>query len=265
MVDRKRILVAGEKKVNLELLVNVLQMQGYETTIVPNGLEVLNVLTAQTFDLVLLDVEMPGMNGLEITTLIRESEKRTGGHLPIVAMNACTLPENAARYLETGMDACLTKPLREAAILETLERFLSAPDKGKALAIPVAGEPGPAIDDQKAILNIKEALARVEGDTALLTELIQLFLSGLGRHLDNLEQGIKNLDPVAVQLAAHSLKGSAGTLSAQALYEAALRLENIGRSGNLCCAEEMLDDLLYEINRFKEIAASIRFFSKPNA
>jgi len=126
----RRILVAEDHPVNRKLVSKMLEKRSLVPVLVANGSEVLHALESDTFDLILMDVQMPGMDGLQTTAAIREQEKTTGGHIPILAMTAHAMNRDREKCLAAGMDAYLSKPVRAPALYEAIEDLLSDPAAG---------------------------------------------------------------------------------------------------------------------------------------
>jgi signal transduction histidine kinase/DNA-binding response OmpR family regulator len=222
---RLSILVAEDNAVNRRLAVRLLEKQGYTVTAVETGKAVLHALNRQRYDLVLMDVQMPEMDGLEVTAAIRALERVTGEHLPIIAMTAHAMKGDRERCLAVGMDGYLAKPIQAQELLRAIESICPPPDT----AIPAPPHIAPvdiAID--QAVM-----LAAVEGDVDLLRELAALFLHDYPHRLAELHQAIVKQDPTAVARVAHTLKGAVGNLGAHDAYAAALGLEEAGWSGDL--------------------------------
>jgi CheY-like chemotaxis protein len=131
------ILVAEDNYVNQMLAVRLLQKRGHRVTVAGNGREALAALGQQTFDLVLMDIEMPEMNGFTATAVIREREKLAGGHLLIVAMTAHAMKDDKLRCLNAGMDGYISKPINVTELFRTIEAFLPAvPLQDKVPSLP---------------------------------------------------------------------------------------------------------------------------------
>ena len=236
-----RILLAEDSLVNQKLTTGVLQRQGHLVVVANHGKEALALLeTHGPFDLVLMDVQMPEMDGLEATAIIRAREKDTQRHLPIIAMTAHALKEDRQRCLEAGMDAYLAKPVRAAELLETIDRLVGPQE------IPAAGElPLPMADD----LDWSEALQAVGGDEELLRQVVSAILEETPRLLEAIRQAIQNRDLAALRLSAHTLKGSIRFFARSRAYATAFEMERLGQMGNLAGAEALLPALHSEISQ----------------
>jgi two-component system sensor histidine kinase/response regulator len=136
-----RILLAEDNAVNQTLVVRLLEKRGYSVTVACNGREAMQALESNQFDAVLMDVQMPGMNGFETTAAIRAKEKVTGGHLPIIAMTAHALKGDQERCISAGMDGYVSKPIRTAELFSMIEGLLSNRNAAPAISAPIVSDP----------------------------------------------------------------------------------------------------------------------------
>ncbi len=238
-----RILLAEDNVVNQKLAVRLLEKRGHTVAVAGNGREALKALENERFDLVLMDVQMPEMGGWEATAAIREKERLTGGHLPIVAMTAHALKGDRERCLAAGMDAYVPKPIRPEVLLQVMESVISAPAISPETASADAGETQPA----RAVLDEPALLARMDGDMPLLLELAALFLAECPKLLEDIRNAIAKGDAKALRGAAHTLKGSVGNFAAKQACEAALTLETMASASDLSRAQDTYAILQGEI------------------
>ena len=243
------MLLAEDNAVNQCLAVRLLEKLGHTVTVASNGIEALDLLKRSRFDLVLMDVQMPKMNGFQTTAAIRKEEESTGKHLPIIAMTAHAMEGDRKRCLDAGMDGYVAKPIHFEDLVDTIE--------GLGQSAEVAKVEGAATPRHPEPIDTVSALARVEGDVQLLEEMVALFLEDLPEMLTNLREAVTGGDAGALERAAHKLKGSVGIFAAQPAFEGALRLENIGRAGDLTEAEPVYHALLQEIERLKPAFADL--------
>jgi CheY-like chemotaxis protein len=227
-----RLLLAEDNAVNQRLAVSLLEKRGHQVVVASNGREALAALDRSQFDAVLMDMQMPEMDGFEATVAIRARESLTGGHTPIIAMTAHALKGDRERCLEAGMDAYVSKPIRPQELFEVLENLASLAGDSAA---PAAG---PAL--QPAAFNMAAALERMDGDADLLKELAGLFLEELQRWMAQIRHAVAGRDAPTLQGTAHTLKGSVGNFSAQEAFEAARQLEACGREQDWSQAERAL-------------------------
>lgn len=236
-----RILLAEDNLMNQTLALRLLTKRGHNVTVASNGCEALQKLEDagfHGFDVVLMDVQMPEMDGLEATAAIRAREKEFHAHIPIVAMTAHALKGDRERCLAAGMDGYVSKPIRVQTLMEEIERCLQA--------IPAAPAAEPLA---RQVLDAAALLERIEGDTALLADLARLFREESPKWLAAMRDAIDRGDAPTLERAAHTLKGSAGNLAAHRTAQAALRLEHLGREQNLAPAREALAQLEEEWKR----------------
>jgi signal transduction histidine kinase/HPt (histidine-containing phosphotransfer) domain-containing protein len=254
-----KILLAEDSLYNQKLAVALLERHGHHVVVANNGAEAAALARSQPFDLVLMDVQMPEMDGLEATRAIREREAGSDRRLPIVAMTAQAMKGDRERCLESGMDDYLTKPVRSVELYATIEKVVGWARLGQGSAsMPEppaprgteASLPEHAGDDQTAapqpgfgangepvspprILNLDIALKAVDGDVTLLTEIATIFLVEAPKLLGELEGAIARADAPLVRRAAHTIKGGLRMFGAAAAYESACRLEDLGREADL--------------------------------
>ncbi|HEV2386612.1 MAG TPA: response regulator [Candidatus Acidoferrales bacterium] len=248
--ERLHVLLAEDNTVNREYASRLLEKYGHRVTAAVNGREVLAVLGKDgfgAFDAVLMDVQMPEMDGLEATAAIRERERNQGGHLPIIAMTAHALKGDRERCLAAGMDGYVSKPVRADMLFKELEAHIRHAESAPAQpAAPAPSEPsGPMLLDRAAVLTL------VEGDRQLLEQLVSIFLDEVPTQLAGLKQAIGDGDAPRVERLAHTLKGAISNFAASSAWEAARRLETLGREKNLAGAEAALTSLGQEVERLK--------------
>ena len=259
--DRKhgtRILLAEDNMTNQKVALLMLKKFGYRADTVTNGEEVLNALKSKSYDLVLMDVQMPVMDGLEATRTIRNIESKDATtppspHLPIIAMTANAMKGDRRRCLEAGMDDYISKPVDPRKLLEKIELWTKNGDKG----LPIETDrhqdndlPGGAPKGNPPI-DFEKALARAMGDREFLEEILQQFVEGLPQQLETLKTAVVNGDTNALISQAHSLKGESANLEALDLSATALKLEKIGHEGELGAAAKTLEELGTELERLK--------------
>jgi CheY-like chemotaxis protein len=222
------VLVVEDNAVNQRVLSLQLERAGHRVQAVNNGQEALDMLARETFDLVLMDLQMPQMDGVRTTRLVRAREKAFGGHVPIVAVTANHLPQERQRSLTAGMDEYLVKPVRAAELYAAIERVTGT-------AAPTAPPIGtPSAEGWRA------ALAAMGFSRPAMTRLARAFLDEVPGRMERLRQALQAGDASAVEMAAHALKGTLTIFSAQPATKAAASLEELGRQGNLNDTRELL-------------------------
>jgi two-component system, sensor histidine kinase and response regulator len=277
VAERWQILLAEDNPVNQRVACGILEKHGHTVTAVENGAEALKALTMQRFDLVLMDLQMPEMDGFAATAAIREMEGETGGHLPIVAMTARAMKGDRECCLEAGMDGYISKPVNPKELLSVIGGLLTKPHSkessttgnyqspencdmnGNDSKPSLAAGAAEAGTENLPVVDFEELLERVENDTTLLDEMIGLYLDSSPRLLTEIESGVQRQDAPTVQRAAHALKGALQNLSATPCAEMALALEQMGRAGQLKSADRTLLELKEELDRLQ---AELRSWSK---
>jgi signal transduction histidine kinase/CheY-like chemotaxis protein len=234
---RLHVLLAEDNAVNQRLAASLLERRGHHVTIAGNGIEAVDALSRHRFDVVLMDVQMPEMGGLEATAAIRARERDGSSHVPIVAMTAHAMKGDRERCLDAGMDEYLTKPLDSRRLCEVVE----------ALA---AGSPPVPLTSHAGHLGLSDqVLARVGGDRQLLAEISRLFIDDTPHHLARIQQAIDTRDADMLRRAAHALKGAAANFEADSVVAAARVLEEIGRDGRFDDAAAAWKVMRYEADR----------------
>ena len=220
--------------VNQRLAEHLLRNKGHIVTIANNGREALEVLDRQRFDLALVDVQMPEMDGLQLTAAIREKEKTTGEHLPIIAMTAYAMKGDRERCLEAGMDGYVPKPINSKQLFELIAGVRT---------VELKASPGTPLGVSHEILDESALLSRFEGEADLLRDVVNLFMDDCPKLMDGIRGAVERSDAHGLERAAHKLKGTVANFSARATYDAALRLEVMGREGHIEEAREALTAL----------------------
>jgi PAS domain S-box-containing protein len=210
-----KLLLAEDNVVNQRLAVSLLEKRGHRVTVVGNGREALHALDRERFDAVLMDVQMPEMDGFEATAAIRARESSTDQHIFILAMTAHALKGDRERCLSSGMDSYVVKPLKSRELFDALSHV------GKPESEPPS-EPAVLM----ASCDLAEALRRVDGDTVLLKELAGLFFDELPARMSDLRRAVSARDEANTRRAAHFLKGSIGNFGADVAVTVAEQLEN---------------------------------------
>jgi len=236
-----RILLAEDSLVNQRLALGLLERHGHRVAIANNGREALDQSAADSFDVILMDVQMPELDGLEATRLIRERERGSQRHVPIVAMTAHALKGDRERCLAAGMDEYVSKPVRERQLLTALRTVLGQ----EVAALPDELEPqlAPATD----ILNWDAALKICGGDRNLLREIVLAFLEEQPQRLDEIRRAIDTSDWELLHRAAHTIKGSMRYFEARAVFDRAFGLEQLAAARRLDGAEEIFTLLKQEL------------------
>ena len=237
--------------------------RGHTVTVANNGQEAIDLLKADAFDLVLMDVQMPVMDGFEATRTIRQMEAREKLHpqtrspIPIVAMTAHAMKGDRERCLESGMNGYLSKPIRTRELDEVLAEFFSSSD---AVAVGLFNRAVAATN----VMNWSEALKSVDGDVELLRVVATALLTEVGDLQLRLATAVKSNDAATVQSIGHMLKGALSTFGAADSQTLAERLERMGQQRNLSDAAECFDKFQIEYPRGERRVDGVRRRAHPS-
>jgi CheY-like chemotaxis protein/HPt (histidine-containing phosphotransfer) domain-containing protein len=236
-----RILLAEDNLINLKLAVTLLDRQGWQVSVATDGRQALELWRRDTFDLILMDVQMPELDGIEATRRLRQ-EEGTDRRIPIIGLTAHALPEDRKACLAAGMDDYVTKPIVPERLFDAVERACLAPEQG---------EP----EDQGTAINLTELRQTVNQDQAFIAEISQEFLSSVPAQLELLQQGLRANDCSIIERTAHSLKAVAGIFGARNASKLAADLEHMAERSDLSKAEQALSALDKEMNRVRAALA----------
>ena len=243
-----KILLAEDNKVNRKLAETLLGRRGYAVHSVGDGREAVDTYRSQHFDLILMDVQMPEMDGMRATAAIRQLEETTKEHIPIIAMTAHAMKGDREKCLAGGMDDYVSKPMKAQILYETIERVMAADSDSTASVVSI-----PEME-----MDLSRAMDAVDGDTELLRELVEEFIEEIPKQMADLRDVLAEGDADQVERKAHSLKGAVGNFGAVTVFDLAYELENRGREHRLDGADAVLDQLEHELNQFK------LFFATPD-
>jgi PAS domain S-box-containing protein len=246
-----RILLAEDSLVNQKLALGLMGKHGHHVTAVQSGRQALEAVAKNEFDLVLMDIQMPELDGLSATREIRQIERQTGRHLPIVAMTAHALKGDREQCLAAGMDGYVTKPVRARELFDAIAEVLGETALADAGAAAVSYSSSPSEVSQ--VMDWSVALDAVGGDRDLLKEIVAAFLEEYPGLLLEIRRTIDRGDAAGLRLAAHRLKGSMRYFAATRAFDHAYILETKGREGDLADTAVPLAVLEQEINRLTPI------------
>jgi two-component system, sensor histidine kinase and response regulator len=238
-----RILLAEDSLVNQKVALAMLEGKGHAVTLVTNGKEAVAASSQQKFDIVLMDVQMPEMDGLEATAQIRAREQQTGNRLPIIAMTAHALKGDRERCLTAGMDGYVSKPIRPAELFGAINTIFSN-------SKPISGEKTtPPAAACKDAVNWEKALETAQGDRNLLKAISEAALEEFPQRIADLRRAIADGNPAELRLAAHTLKGSLRYFGAASASDQAAKLEAMGQKCQISDCEPILTGLEAEITQ----------------
>ncbi|MBF0308702.1 MAG: response regulator [Magnetococcales bacterium] len=245
------ILVVEDNPLTQKLMDRLLGMQGHRVIVATDGQQALERMRSQTFDLVLMDLGMPVMDGFQATLAIRDLEAQKGlPHTPIIAVTARTDPTERDRVLQVGMDGFHDKPIRAERLFAEMDRVLDG--RGETSPGSESAPASPRPGDSPELQGLEEGLEgpdfpflmqTVSNDMELAREVIELYFTDANRHIERIRNGIGARDAEEVLDAAHSFKGASSALGRTRVYFLARGLETMGRSGDLSRAGPVLDRL----------------------
>ncbi|MBF0550808.1 MAG: response regulator, partial [Deltaproteobacteria bacterium] len=226
-----------------------LEGRGHNVSIASNGAEALRAMDSFAFDLVLMDVQMPVMNGITATERIREKEKVSGGHIPIIAMTAFAMKDDQERFLASGMDGYIAKPMDIEETIRYIESLAHKPNKPEQLIEHLGSN---------IVLDRKSFMDRCANNLELASELINNYIEGYTKYLDDIREAIEANDPKRLHHSAHFLKGTSSIFSAQRTVKLALELLLMGKNAEMDKANGVFSQLVKEVEllvgELKEIA-----------
>ena len=249
-----RILLAEDNVVNQRLTVLLVEKRGHAVTIVGDGKRALAALEAGEFDLVLMDIQMPELNGLQAAEAIRLKEKQSGKHIPIIAMTAHAMKDDREMCLKAGMDDYISKPIRATELFEMIDR-LSGVASYAGMVRP-APSPNDSPFDEAAVL------ARVNGDSSIFAELVESFLGECPGLMAEVRESVDQGNATRLAAAAHALKGAVCILTDKAAFLTTVELETLAQVGDLRYADRTLQRLELEMGR---LIAALMMSRKPGS
>lgn len=248
------VLIAEDTPANQKVVAAVLKKRGHSVTVASNGREAVEYFKNEEFDVVLMDVQMPILDGYQATAAIRECERARSTTTPIIAMTAHAMRGDRERCLAAGMDAYIAKPLDVKQLLGLIESI--AEDRGSTPA--AATRPVAVVTPSVPVIDHADAMKRLGNDTDLFQEFVGFYDEDSKILLSQINEAIESKNAEQLQHAAHSLKGLAANLGAMRVVEAAFVLEQTGKSGAMKNATEELISLNREMTRLNRSLQEFR-------
>lgn len=248
--ENYRILLAEDNPTNQKVASAILGKLGYNVDLVNNGSEAIRALSTRTYDLILMDCQMPLMDGYEATKVIRDPASPVLNHdIPIIAMTAHALSGDQDKCLAIGMDDYLAKPVKPEFLATMLLKWLHRKDDSN---------PSERSTPEKgSVLDIDELMERVEGDSEFAQEIIQLYLTNTKDQINSLKDAVNKQDREVITYLAHSLIGSSGDIGASSMQEIAGKIEQLGREGELSEISDIIGDLDHQFEFLQELISSL--------
>jgi len=251
----RKILLAEDNGLIQQVMLEFLGNWGHAVTLADDGQAALRCIQRERFDLILMDIEMPNMNGIEATAAIRDHEAQEDWRTPIIALTAESLSGARERFLAAGMDDYISKPADPKALYALINRYPARvldSNEVDAASSPALTDSRPTEDaDDGPIVDWKVARAFTNGDENLLRELVETFSIESTEQIDAMRRAIAEDDVELLARSAHTLKSSARLLGAEGLARVSLSMEMLGRSGTLEDAGPLLQSIETQLNRLK--------------
>jgi two-component system, sensor histidine kinase and response regulator len=243
------ILLAEDNFINREVTVKMLEKSGHMLTVVENGQDALSAFQQHSFDLILMDIQMPLMDGCQATKAIREMEKCAEKRVPIIALTAHAMQGDKEKFLESGMDAYISKPVRANELSKIIDSVLRHEKTLPELRTKPHATHG--------VIDRTELLDRVGGDMGLLRRMVDVFVKEYPKRLSEIGKAVEVGDAARLEKAAHTLHGTLASFAAAAAKNAARKLEEMARSEDLTHAHDAVLKLEEEIIIAREALVSI--------
>jgi CheY-like chemotaxis protein len=240
IMDVKSLLIVDDDPLHLIITGRALGKLGYKVHTERTGVEALKTFESLSPRIVLTNVQLPDMDGLELARRLR---RLSGKSLIIVAEAAFAMKGDREKALEAGCDGFLVKPIDMQSLPDLLDSYVA----GASILKPPPHVP--ADTNSEGVMNMDEFRNRTDGDTSLMRELIDLFVSEYPRQLEDVRRAVRSRNVVDLKFAAHALKGTVGNFSAEPSMNAAASLEEMGRRGDLDDATECCGRLATELSR----------------
>ena len=244
-----RVLLAEDNLINQRVAMRFLIKLGHTVQVVDNGQKAIEALQSDEFDVVLMDIQMPVMDGFKATSLIRQQEELTGRHIPVIAMTAYAMSGDRERCLAAGMDDYVSKPINESSVAKAfslLQKYNRLPVVVEN--IPLTTEPL-KIESGPPAVDFQAALDKFDGDNGFMKEICQLVVDSTPELTASLKSAVEQLDCESAGKAVHTIKGSVSNLCAEPAYQSAARLEQICLNQDVAQLTSGYQDLIREIDR----------------
>jgi CheY-like chemotaxis protein len=243
------ILLAEDNLINQKLVLTLLRKHGHEIDVAENGREAVAAHARKRYDVILMDVQMPEMNGFEATGAIREREASIGMYTPIVAVTARAMEGDREQCYEAGMDDYVSKPIQFDQLFEVVTRVVGSDEPSAPDAAPQDHSGDGAPPAQEPAIDQSALLAVLDGDDELLGEILTLFNATCHRDLEAILKSVEARNAEQLALTAHKLKGAVGNLCARPAFTLLEKLEHMGRANDLTDVDHLAAALRKEIDR----------------
>ncbi len=258
-----RILLVEDNEINRIVAREMLKQAGLACDAVHNGREALEALSRVPYQLVLMDIEMPEMNGYETTKAIRNIESTVLNHdVPIIAITAYALSGDEKSCLEAGMNAYLAKPLQADRFIPLVKFFLANNERKTPHYCQDGGDETRAKQEEgKDIIDVEEFLYRIDGNTALAKNLFGHFFEELPAKLAAIRESLDRRDAAETAKQVHALNGASGNISAHRLHCTVMEMETVLRGNDLDSGNRLFRKLLQDIENLKAALVKLGFLN----
>jgi len=260
-----KILLTEDNLINQTLAIKLLETRGHQVTLASNGIEAVEAFKKGDFDLILMDIQMPEMNGFEATREIRKLEtgdpqqppiadRQSSIHsVPIIAMTAHAMTGDREKCIDAGMDDYVSKPIKPEALYLVIDKVTRKSKSEKEQKQPQPSQDSKTFSPKT--FDLSGAMETVLGNKELFQEIAGIFIENCSDYIAKIKAGITENDAGILEREAHSLKGAVGNFGAKDAYAAAYRLEKLGEEGKMATAEEELSNLERALN---ELASEMK-------
>ncbi len=258
-----RILLVEDNETNQQVALGILKYFGLKADVANNGLEAIKDLTARDYDLVLMDVQMPELDGYEATRIIRDPQSTVRNHqVPIIAMTANAMESDRQKCLDIGMNDYLTKPVEIERFKKCLRKWISMTLRKESKSFETLSQAPVTIDQdimtESNIFDSQALLLRVQGDQQIAHRIVDIFLRDAAARIKEILVHLNSGDANRLEITVHSFKGAAGNVSAKCLQKLTEKMEKLAHVGDLSGVANLMTDLQTEQNRLQELIVNWR-------
>jgi len=234
-----KVLLAEDNAINRKLAEALILKKGWQVVSVSNGLMAVEKAFSQKFDVILMDVQMPEMDGYEATAAIRKQEKASGSHTPIIAMTAHAMKGDKEKCLDRGMDDYISKPMKAEVLYRTIEKVLNGKLKTQNAPCDIP-------------IDITKAMDVVDGDNDLFKELVDNFVEQIPDEMNKLKSTIESKNAQLIEETAHSLRGAIAVFGGKKTLQLVSEIENMGRNSQIHEIHEIYQQFELEMEKMNQ-------------
>jgi CheY-like chemotaxis protein/HPt (histidine-containing phosphotransfer) domain-containing protein len=259
-----RILLAEDNFTNQEVALGILKKLGFRADAVADGAEAIKSLESIPYSLVLMDMRMPVMDGIEATRQIRDPQSAVLNHaIPILALTANAMERDRELCEEAGMNGFVAKPVSPEELLEALEKWLRPGDTTNLAPREKLAPPADSGSDP-VVFNLSRVMKSVMGDTELKAKVIEAFLGDMPRQVQGLKVLLEKQDAAGAGRQAHSIKGAAANVGGERLRQVAFEIEKAADTGNWTAVNERMGELEAQFSLLRDAIEEDRYAERCN-